>query len=273
MTLPDQASEQATDQVSAQAPSILAVIPARGGSKGLPGKNVRPLLGRPLLGWSVALADELGPDVRCVVSTDDPAIADVARQQGADVPFLRPAELASDTAPMGAVIRHALETLDPDGHIAMVLLLDPTSPTRTPERVRAAIDQLAAAPHLDGVIAVSEPFFHPTWVGVKKDAGADDGALARYFPEGTGVTRRQDVPPFLRINGNFYVWRADFVRRLETSWFDEGRHGYVEIPESHAFSIDDEREFRLVEAVVTAGLAPLPGREQPGDHQPSPAEA
>lgn len=250
-------------------PKVLAVIPARGGSKGLPGKNIRPLLGKPLLAHSVALAGLLGDDVRCIVSTDDEGIAAVAREAGAEVPFLRPAEFASDTAPMSVVLRHALSSMEElDGtSYDMVLLLDPTSPTRTPESVRAAIDSLAGSPELDGVIAVSEPFFNPTWVGVKP---AEDGGshLERYFSEGTGVVRRQDVPRFMRINGSFYVWRSDFVRRLENSWFDEGKHGYAEIPETHAFSIDDESEFRLVEAVVGAGLASLPGitPEQAAQH-------
>ncbi|MFJ5698142.1 cytidylyltransferase domain-containing protein [Arthrobacter sp. NPDC093139] len=240
-------------------PRVLAVIPARGGSKGLPGKNIRPLMGKPLLAHSVALAALLGDSVRCIVSTDDEAIAEAARAAGAEVPFLRPAELASDTAPMSVVLRHALAAMEEIDSVAydMVLLLDPTSPTRTPERVREAIDTLVATPELDGVVAVSEPFFNPTWVGVRPEA--DGPGLVRYFEEGTGVVRRQDVPRYMRINGSFYVWRADFIRRLETSWFDEGRHGFVEIPETHAFSIDDEHEFRLVEAVVGAGLAPLPG--------------
>lgn len=245
---------------NSSAPKVLAVIPARGGSKGLPGKNIRPLLGKPLLAHSVALAELLGENVRCIVSTDDPAIAEAAVAAGADVPFMRPAELASDTAPMSVVLRHALSAIEElDGtSYDMVLLLDPTSPTRTAESVKAAIETLGSAPELDGVVAVSEPFFNPTWVGVKPQS---DGGLQleRYFAEGTGVVRRQDVPRFMRINGSFYVWRSDFVRRLENSWFDEGRHGYAEIPETHAFSIDDEREFLLVEAVVTAGLAPLPG--------------
>lgn len=240
-------------------PRVLAVIPARGGSKGLPGKNIRPLLGKPLLAYSIALADLLGESVTCIVSTDDELIAETARQAGANVPFLRPAEFASDTAPMSVVLRHALAAMeDLDGvTFDMVLLLDPTSPTRTPERVREAIDTLVASPELDGVVAVSEPFFNPTWVGVKPEP--EGPGLVRYFEEGTGVVRRQDMARYMRINGSFYVWRADFIRRLEKSWFDEGRHGYVEIPETHAFSIDDEHEFRLVEAVVGAGLAPLPG--------------
>ena len=146
-------------------------------------------------------------------------------------------------------------------HISHLWALHPgdaISPTRTPELVNQAIETLGAHEELDGVVSVSEPFFNPAWVGVKP---VSEGSLElqRYSPDGTGVVRRQDVSRFLRINGSFYVWRAEFIRRLEKSWFDEGRHGFVEIPETHAFSIDDEKEFRLVEAVVTAGLAPLPG--------------
>lgn len=241
-------------------PRVLAVIPARGGSKGLPGKNIRMLLGRPLLAHSVELAKELGANVRCIVSTDDEEIADVARASGAAVPFMRPPELASDTAPMSVVLRHALASMEEitGSQFDMVLLLDPTSPTRTASSVLRGIEKLRVSPRLDGIVAVSEPFFNPTWVGVKPE-DSDSEILIRYFSEGEGVVRRQDVPRFLRINGSFYVWRAAFVRRMEGSWFDEGAHGSLEIPEAHAFSIDDESEFRLVESVVAAGLAPLPG--------------
>jgi N-acylneuraminate cytidylyltransferase len=251
------------------APRVLAVIPARGGSKGLPGKNIRPLLGKPLLAHTVTLASMLDKNVRCIVSTDDPEIAAAAVAAGGEVPFIRPAELANDAAPMSVVLRHALaamEDLD-DVKYDMVLLLDPTSPTRTAEVVNQAIDTLSASPDLDGIVAVSEPFFNPAWVGVRPlvEGGLE---LQRYSSDGTGVVRRQDVSKFMRINGSFYVWRAEFVRRLQNSWFDEGRHGYVEIPETHAFSIDDEKEFRLVEAVVTAGLAPLPGYTPAAHGQP-----
>ncbi|WP_159802580.1 cytidylyltransferase domain-containing protein [Arthrobacter zhaoguopingii] len=246
-------------------PSVLAIIPARGGSKGLPGKNVRDLLGKPLLAHSAFLAGQLEHDVRCIVSTDAADVAAIAREHGAEVPFLRPAELASDTAPMSGVLRHALEEMERlDGRrYDMVLLLDPTSPTRTAEQVDAAIRKLADHRELDGVVAVSEPFFNPTWVGVKQ-LGPDSEKVGRYFQEGTGVVRRQDVERFLRINGSFYVWRSEFVRRLQDSWFDEGAHGVLEIPETQSFSIDDEQEFRLVEAVVRAGIAPLPGYVQEG---------
>lgn len=239
-----------------QPPRILAVIPARGGSKGLPGKNIRPLFGLPLIAHSIKAAALTPQITRCIVSTDADEIASVARQFGGEAPFLRPAELAGDSAPMAPVIRHALEWAEQEEQqrYAAVLLLDPTSPARVPQQLASAAEQLFADDGLDGVISVSEPTFNPLWVGVR-DGG---GALERFFDAGTGVTRRQDAERFLRINGNFYLWRAEFVRGLETSWFDEGRHAGYEIPESQAFSIDDEYEFRLIEALIVAGIIRLP---------------
>lgn len=236
---------------------ILGLIPARGGSKGLPGKNIRELAGLPLIAHSVRAAALVPQITRCIVSTDSAQIAQVAREHGADVPWLRPAELARDDTPMAPVLTHALaavEEQEGERYDALVLL-DPTSPSRVPAQLSSAIEQLAQRPELDGVIAVSEPTFQPTWVGVRTDEG---GVAHRYYAQGTGVTRRQDVPVYQRINGNFYVWRADFVRRLQGSWFDEGTHGVVEIPEAQAFSIDDDYEFRLIEALVGAGLLSLP---------------
>lgn len=240
------------------APRVLAVIPARGGSKGLPGKNIRPLRGLPLIAHSLRAA-ALTPEVtRCVVTTDSAEIADVVRAHGGDAPFLRPADLAADDTPMAPVVRHALAWVEAEEGEAYdaVLLLDPTSPARVPAQLAEAVRRLAADDRLDGVISVSEPTFNPVWVGVRPDAEA--GTLARYFTSGTGVTRRQDVDRFLRINGNFYLWRADLVRRLESSWFDEGTHAGLEIPEAQAFSIDDDYEFRLIDALVGAGLLTLP---------------
>jgi N-acylneuraminate cytidylyltransferase len=193
------------------------------------------------------------------VTTDSPEIADVVHEHGGEAPFLRPAELAADDAPMAPVVRHALEWVErDDGHAYdAVLLLDPTSPARVPSQLAEAARRLASTRALDGVVSVSEPTFNPVWVGVRPD-DARAGALSRFFDSGTGVTRRQDVDRFLRINGNFYLWRADFVRRLEASWFDEGTHAGLEIPEAQAFSIDDEYEFRLIEALIGAGLITLP---------------
>jgi CMP-N,N'-diacetyllegionaminic acid synthase len=241
---------------------VLAVVPARGGSKGLPGKNLRPLAGLPLLVHSLRAAELVPSVTRCIVSTDSPDIAEVARAAGGDVPFQRPAELAADETPMAPVLRHALELVEEQEGAAydFVLLLDPTSPARRPERVEAAIALLASRPEWDGVVSVSAPHFHPVWVGVR-GAAEDPDRMERYFEAGTGVTRRQQLDRYLRVNGNFYVWRGDFVRRLRESWMDEGVHGMVEIPETDAFAIDHLEEFRTLEALVSQGALTLPWLE------------
>lgn len=236
----------------------LAVVPARGGSKGLPRKNIRPLAGLPLIGHSIRAAAMVPAVTRCIVTTDSAEIAAVARAHGGDVPFLRPVDLAADDTPMAPVLRHALAQVEQEEGLAydMVVLLDPTSPAREPADVEAAVHLLEEHPEWDGVVSVSEPAFNPVWVGVR--ATGADGRMERYFPEGEGVTRRQEVERYLRVNGNFYVWRAEFVRRLEHSWMDEGVHGMFEIPDVRAFAIDYVEEFTLLEALFAQNLVALP---------------
>jgi N-acylneuraminate cytidylyltransferase len=238
---------------------VLAVIPARGGSKGLPGKNLRPLAGLPLIGHSIRAAALMPSVTRCIVSTDSAEIAAVAADLGGDVPFVRPAELAADDTPMAPVLRHALATVEQQEGTTYdhLVLLDPTSPTRQPGDVEDALHRLAGRADWDGVVSVSAPTFQPVWVGVRP-APDDPERLERYFPEGVGITRRQQLGRYLRVNGSFYVWRAAFVRRMESSWLDEGVHGMLEIPESRAFAIDYQEEFDLLEAVLAQGLVRLP---------------
>jgi N-acylneuraminate cytidylyltransferase len=232
----------------------LAVIPARGGSKGLPGKNVRPLAGLPLLAHSVRCAERVPRIRRTIVSTDSAEIAEVARAAGAEVPFLRPAELARDDTPTIPVLQHALAELERrDGcTYGSVLLLEPTSPARLPEDVDRAFALLDADPGADGVVACSRPHFNPFYVGVVER----DGYVARAF-DGPAYVRRQDVPQFFRINGALFLWRRDFVRRTAPAWLD-GRHRMLEIPEARAFSIDDAQDLALAEASIGAGLVKLP---------------
>lgn len=239
------------------APRVLAIIPAREGSKGLPGKNLRPLAGVPLIGHTLAAAALMPSLTRCVVSTDSAEIAEVARELGGDVPFLRPAELAGDDTPMAPVLRHALVAVEEvDEPYDVVVLLDPTSPARRPPDVEAALVSLLAHDAWDGVVSVSRPPFNPSWVGVRPVD--EEGTLTRYFPQAAGVVRRQDASSYLRINGSFYVWRAGFVRRMRSSWFDEGVHGMAEIPDLQAFAIDYLAEFEVLEALVAAGVVTLP---------------
>ena len=235
---------------------MLAVVPARAGSKGLPGKNVRVLVDRPLLAHSLACA-RMCPQVdRCVVSTDGEDIRDIARANGGDVPFLRPASLAADDTPMMPVLQHALAEIEQSEKrtYGSVLLLDPTSPGRLPEDVARAVELLENDPSAAGVIACSTPTFNPFWVGVTKSGPYLEPAFS-----GAAFARRQDVPPFLRINGALYLWRSDFVRSGR-SWRDAPQIP-LEIPEARAFSIDDLYEFRLAELLLGSGLVHFPWLE------------
>ena len=234
--------------------TTLAVVPARGGSKGLPDKNVRPLLGLPLLVHSLRAA-ELCPEIdRTVVSTDSEEIARTAAAFGGEVPFLRPADLARDETPMLPVLRHALAQLDPNGdRYELLLLLDPTSPGRLPEDVARAHELLRAVQEADGVVSVSEPSFNPLWHGVVEREGFMEPLAADAPPFG----RRQDVPRVLRINAALYLFRTAFLRTEREAW-QNGRHLVLEIPDLRAFHVDSEEDFRLMEAVLAAGLVRLP---------------
>lgn len=232
----------------------LAVIPARGGSKGLPGKNIRPLAGLPLIVHSIRCAERVPRIRRTVVSTDSAEIAAVAREAGAQVPSLRPAELARDDTPTIPVLQHVLAELErAEGTVyGSVLLLEPTSPARLPEDVERAFALLDADPEADGAVGCSRPHFNPLYVGVVERAGY----LAPAF-EGRMHVRRQDAPPFFRINGAVYLWRRAFLARTGPAWL-EGRHRLVELPERRAFSIDDADDLAHAELAVGSGLVRLP---------------
>lgn len=233
--------------------SVLAVIPARGGSKGLPGKNLAELAGLPLIAHSIACA-ALCPEVaRTVVTTDSEEIAAVARRHGAEVPFLRPPELARDDTPMWPVLRHALEQVDPDGAYDVLLLLDPTSPGRLPEDVAGALRQLRERLDADGVVGVSRPHFSPIWHAVVEE----EGLMRPLVPGGSAYTRRQDVPIVYRINASLYAWRTVFVRREAGNW-SNGRNLVYEVPELRSFHIDEPEDLAVAAALIDAGLVALP---------------
>ncbi|MDP3703767.1 MAG: acylneuraminate cytidylyltransferase family protein [Candidatus Omnitrophota bacterium] len=234
---------------------LLAVIPARGRSQGLPQKNIRPFAGLPLIAHSILFA-KMCPEIdRCIVSTDSPEIANVATRFGGDVPFLRPAELAQHETPIWPVLQHALaEVEQQDGaSYDALLLLDPTSPAREPADVSDAMHRLQAQPLADGVIGVSRPEFNPIWHCVVER----DGWMADLMEEGADCERRQDVRPVYRINGSLYLWRTAFVRTAR-SWRQDGRHRLYEIPESRAMSIDTVEQFERAELLVKSGRIVLP---------------
>jgi CMP-N,N'-diacetyllegionaminic acid synthase len=235
---------------------VLAVIPARGGSKGLPGKNIRTFAGLPLIAHSISLA-RLCPEIdRCIVSTDSEQIASVAREHGGEVPFLRPAELSQDTTPTWPVLQHALREMEAREkmHFETLLLLDPTSPGRLPEDVTRALGMLEADPHAVGVVAVSEPHFNPRWTCVEDR----DGYMVQSFPSGQTYLRRQDVPRTYRINALLYLWRRDHVLTETEHCMHTKPHLMLLVQEERAVHIDGHHDFRIAELMVREGLVTFP---------------
>ena len=172
------------------ADTVLAIVPARGGSKGVPGKNLRPLAGRLLIEYATEAARRSGVVDRTILSTDSAEIADAGRRIGMDVPFVRPAELSQDESPMLGVIQHAVRELETRGFTPqIVVLLQPTSPLRRPEHVRKAVELLRET-GADSVVTVVEVPKHlsPDYV-----MRIDNGVLRPFLTEGAGVTRRQDA--------------------------------------------------------------------------------
>ena len=236
--------------------SLLAVIPARGGSKGLPGKNIRPLGGVPLIAHSILMA-KMCPEInRILVSTDDEKIADVAKTFGADIPFLRPKEIAQDDTPMWPVLQHALQYVSKEEgqDFEYLLLLDPTSPGRLPEDIQKALKSLEENRQAAGVIGVSRPEFNPIWHCVIEK----EGWLELLVKGGGSYGRRQDVPTVYRINASLYIWRTAFIRQCLGNWLENGRHLLCEIPETRAIHIDDLEEFKRAELFLKNGLISFP---------------
>ena len=235
---------------------LLVLIPARAGSEGLPGKNTRRLLGRPLVAYSMCLALELAQLENIVVSTDDPLVVECARQMGLVVDRLRPTSLSGADVSMAAVVRYEVERFvqQRQDFSGVVLLLDPTSPLRSPTQIGKALSALEKMPHADGIISVSKPHFNPNWVGVQL---GNDGWLNRHPSSQSHAVRRQDVEPFWRINGNFYLWKLDWARQLQDVWIDNGNFLGWEIPDEMGYSIDSSVDFRLVEAILSSGLIEL----------------
>lgn len=225
----------------------LAIIPARGGSKGVPHKNIRPLAGKPLIAHTIeaalAVRDLLH---RLIVSTDDEQIAEVARRYGAEVPFLRPAELSGDRVPMAPVLQHAVREVEArDGvRLDWVLLLQPTAPLRAPEDIRAALD-LAARGGCDSVISVVQVFaVHP--ILMKR---IENDRLLPFCIEEKEGTRRQDYqPPAYMRNGAIYLTRRDVLMERGSIWGEVIRP-YI-MPEERSVSIDSELDLKLAELLL-----------------------
>jgi CMP-N-acetylneuraminic acid synthetase len=225
--------------------TVAALIPARGGSKSIPRKNIVPVGGKPLIAWTIEAA--LGSKLldRVYVSTDDEEIASVSRAHGAEVPFMRPAELASDEAGSLGVALHALDWMSAHGgEPDYLLLLQPTSPLRTTEDIDGAI-RLAEERHASAVLGVCEASPHP-WLARQISA---EGVLSDFFPLKEKPSRRQDYPPAYMINGALYLNRATSLRSTRTFQPPDAQ-AYV-MPAERSLDIDTPMELRLVDLLLS----------------------
>lgn len=219
---------------------VLAIIPARGGSKGLPGKNIKELCGKPLIAWSIEQAKSCSDIDRMVVSTDDKGIADVARKYGAEVPFMRPAELANDTASTTDVIFHAINWLKEhqDFQSEYILLLQPTSPLRIAEDIEGAIRMLKDK-DAQAVVSVCETDHHPWWSSTLPENSSMKDFLR---PEILNKCR-QDLPVFYQLNGAIYLADTDYLHECN-GFFGPDTFAY-KMPESRSVDIDSDLDFKL----------------------------
>lgn len=222
---------------------ILAIIPARAGSKGLPGKNIKPLWGRPLLAWTIQRALQSRHLDTVMVSTDGTQIADVAKEWGAEVPFLRPAELSSDTASSYDVIDHAVAHYRQRGvEFDYVALLEPTSPLREPGDIDNMLEKLVAT-GADSIVSVGEVGEHPS---IMKRLVGDH--FEPFYPTPAQNLRRQDYQPAYFPYGVAYIGRTDRV--LSERSFYLANAVWYRIKDYQTYEIDDLYDFLCVEAVM-----------------------
>lgn len=224
---------------------VLAVVPARAGSKGVPGKNEHPLAGKTLVARAADAARDSGVVNRCVLSTDSERIAALGRAAGLEVPFLRPAELARDDSPMQPVIEHAVLELEREGFRPdVVLVLQPTAPLRTGTQIADAV-RLLQETGADSVVTVVEIPKHLSPHYAMRISGE---RLEPFLPEGAEITRRQDVEPAYSRDGTVYAVRRDVLVLQHDLYGNDCRPLVLAADES--VNIDSPADWAAAEALL-----------------------
>lgn len=219
--------------------NTFALIPARGGSKGIPRKNIKLIAGKPLIVWTIEAALRSSLISAVVVSTDDLEIADIARRAGAQVPFMRPSELAQDQTPGLDPVLHALDQLP---QYDSVLLLQPTSPLRTTEDIDGCLS-LVVQKKAPSVVSVTEAEVHPYWV-YRLNA---DQTMNR-FVDTAPIARRQDLPPAYALNGAMYFAEANWLRRSGS--FVTAETLAYEMSIEHSVDLDTPFDWKFAELLL-----------------------
>ncbi|QDM00880.1 acylneuraminate cytidylyltransferase family protein [Aliarcobacter butzleri] len=226
--------------------TFLAIIPARGGSKGLPGKNIKELCGKPLISWSIEAGLKSKYLDEVMVTTDSKDIAYIAKQYGASVPFLRPDVLASDTATSFDAIKHTIEFYknELDKEFNYIVLLEPTSPLRRGSDIDTAIEQLfnSNADSIVGICRTEDQ--NPAFLVFKNEKDFISG----YENHDIKVLRRQDIKDVYFFEGTIYISKTDVLLNKKT-FYHENTIGYV-VPKYKSLEIDDIDDFIMVEAIM-----------------------
>lgn len=228
----------------------LVIIPARGGSKGIPHKNIKPLAGKPLIYYTIDCARQLVPDDDICISTDDPDIIKCVEDYGLKVPFVRPAELATDTAGTYEVLLHALDFYEKQGkEYDSIILLQNTSPFRTGKHVEEAMKLYSSA--IDMVVSVKETTSNPYYNCFEEDR---NGFL--HISKGDGLfTRRQDVPKAYEYNGAIYIINPNSLREMPLGRFTK-RVKYV-MDDLHSVDLDHMIDWKFAELIIKERLVEL----------------
>lgn len=221
-------------------PKVLAIIPARGGSKGLPRKNVLDTAGKPLIAWTIEAALKARCITRVILSSDDDEIISVAKTHGCDVPFIRPDVLASDEASTLDVVLHAMEQLPGYDY---VMVLQPTSPLRSAKDIDAAFDKMITtdAPSCVSVCQVSETPYWMFSIGT-------NGQLQRLINLPEDISRRQDLPRSYKLNGAIYIIKTDTLRT--TNSFTGTKTIAYEMPRQASIDVDTQLDHDRIKKIL-----------------------
>ena len=221
--------------------NILGLIPARGSSKGLPRKNIKLLLGKPLIAWTIEQALASKYLDRVVISTNDKEIAEISKKYGAEIPFMRPKKLATDEAKGIDVVLHAIDWLKKKSkrkQYDLLMLLQPTSPLRTKEDIDKAIELLFLK-EAKAIVSVCEVDHHPLW----SNTLPEDGCMKDFIRQEIMNKNRQELSVFYRLNGAIYLAYWNYIKK-QKSFFGEKTFAYI-MPKERSVDIDDEIDLKL----------------------------
>lgn len=223
---------------------ILAIIPARGGSKGIPHKNIKLIEGKPLIAWTIKAARMSRYIDKVIVSTDDTKIASVSKKYKAEVPFLRPKRLALDSSPTIEAVIHAINFLEKkDNDFDIIVLLQPTSPLRMRYDIDNAI-KLLFRKKAEAIVSVTEAFIYPQWVNTLPA----NGCMKNFLSPQTANMNRPDLSKHFQLNGAVFVAFVDYVKK-HRGFYGSKTFAYI-MPKERSVDIDDILDFKFVEALL-----------------------